>query len=102
MRVLKEQDDKEWNEMQQQYNSSEESEEQRDEDYSWLDIDDKDNYFTLCTKFKNNYDKDNQIYLCYGRRTNNHLLSVYGFTLENNKYNSLQFRVVLDFSKSNN
>ena len=58
MRILKEQDDKAWNEMQKQYNSSDDSEEQRDEDYSWLDVEDNDTYFTLCTKFKNNYEKD--------------------------------------------
>ena len=67
--------------MQAQYNSSEDDGEDANEDYSWLDVEDNDNYFTLCTKFKNTYDRDQQIYLCYGRRTNAHLLSVYGFTL---------------------
>ena len=69
------------------------------EDFSWFDVENDDNYFCLSTKFKNNFQKDRQIYHCYGRRTNRHLLNVYGFVLENNKYNSLQFMVILDFNK---
>lgn len=38
---------------------------------------------------------------CYGRRTNRYLLGNYGFSLENNKYNSLAFRVWLDFNDPN-
>ena len=37
------------------------------------------------------------MFVCYGRRTNRYLLCAYGFCLESNKYNSLQFRVWLDF-----
>jgi len=43
-------------------------------------------------------EKDHQVYLCYGRRSNRYLLSGYGFTLPINKYNALTFRVWLDFS----
>lgn len=42
-------------------------------------------------------EKDSQIYVCYGRRSNRYLLSGYGFTLKKNKYNALKFRVWLDF-----
>lgn len=35
--------------------------------------------------------------MCYGRRGNRYLLSGYGFLLQNNKYNALNFRVWLDF-----
>lgn len=38
------------------------------------------------------------MFVCYGRRTNRYLLCAYGFCLESNKYNSLQFRVWLDFT----
>ncbi len=35
---------------------------------------------------------------CYGRRTNRFLLLNYGFCLNNNKYNSLSFRVWINFN----
>ena len=37
------------------------------------------------------------IFHCYGRRTNRFLLLNYGFCLNNNKYNSLTFRVWINF-----
>ena len=46
-------------------------------------------------------EKDDQVYICYGRRSNRYLLSAYGFTLASNKYNTLSFRVWLDFSGKN-
>ena len=42
-------------------------------------------------------EKDAQVYVCYGRRSNRYLLSAYGFLLAKNKYNALSFRVWLDF-----
>jgi hypothetical protein len=55
----------------------------------------------LATKHKNLIESDQQIFHCYGRRTNRYLLGNYGFCLEYNKYNSLAFRVWLDFNDPN-
>jgi len=49
------------------------------------------------TKYKNVYDAEDQVFHCYGRRTNRFLLVNYGFCLRNNKYDSLSFRVWVDF-----
>lgn len=37
--------------------------------------------------------KGEQIYTCYGRRTNKFLLLWYGFTFEKNQYDSFNFRL---------
>jgi hypothetical protein len=44
------------------------------------------------------YDVGQQVFHCYGRRTNRFLLLNYGFCLNNNKYNSLSFRVWINFN----
>jgi len=93
--------------MQDEYNSSEEENTdvvklQDDcENYAWYRYNDPDSYFVLATKHKNLIEKDQQIFHCYGRRTNRYLLGNYGFCLEYNKYNSLSFRVWLDFNDPN-
>ena len=46
---------------------------------------------------KNIYLKNDQVFHCYGRRSNNYLLNYYGFCLQNNKYNTLKFKVNIDF-----
>jgi len=43
------------------------------------------------------YQKDDQIFHCYGRRSNRYLLSNYGFCLNTNKYDTLRFKIQLDF-----
>ena len=45
------------------------------------------------TKFSSRYKKGDQLFNCYGRRTNRFLLINYGFCLRFNKYNSLGFKV---------
>ena len=40
--------------------------------------------------------KGDQIFLCYGRRTNKDLIMGYGFCTENNLYDSLKFDVKFD------
>jgi len=47
---------------------------------------------------KNTYKKDDQVFHCYGRRSNQYLLAYYGFCLQDNKYNSLRFKVNIDFN----
>lgn len=48
------------------------------------------------TKFKTCYRKGEQLFNCYGLRTNRFLLLNYGFCLRNNKYNSLGFKVFVN------
>ena len=96
MRVLKEQDEDEWAKMTQEYNSSEEEDDE--ENFAWYKPNDKETYFVLCTKHKNVYNVGQQVFHCYGRRTNRFLLLNYGFCLNNNKYNSLSFRVWVNFN----
>lgn len=96
MKLLKDQDDEEWSKMTEEYNSSEEEDDE--ENFAWYTDGDKDTYFVLCTKYKNVYKKGQQVFHCYGRRTNRFLLLNYGFCLNNNKYNSLSFRVWINFN----
>ena len=96
MKILKDQDDEEWSKMTEEYNSSEEEDDE--ENFSWYTDGDRDTYFVLCTKYKNVYKAGQQVFHCYGRRTNRFLLLNYGFCLNNNKYNSLSFRVWINFN----
>jgi len=72
-------------------------EDDEEENFAWYDLDDKDTYFALTTCNKQCYKKDDQVFICYGRRSNWYLLSFYGFCLSRNKYNALKFRVNIDF-----
>lgn len=92
---IRDREDKNYRESVAEYNSSEEEDDE--ENYAWYKDKDPDNYFTLCTRTKNCIEKDQQVYVCYGRRSNRYLLSAYGFCLQKNKYNALTFRVWLDF-----
>jgi hypothetical protein len=83
--------------MNDEFNSSDDEEEI--EDYHWYIDSDPNSYFVLCTKFKQPFRAGEQVYHCYGRRTNRYLLNNYGFCLPQNKYNSMSFRVWIDFSK---
>ena len=71
--------------------------EEDEENFAWYDTEDRDTYFVLTTMGKHCYKKDDQVFHCYGRRSNDYLISNYGFCLANNKYNSLSFRVNIDF-----
>lgn len=65
---------------------------------AWLDYDnDGDVYYAMGTKFKTCYKKGDQLFNCYGLRTNRFLLLNYGFALRNNKYNSLGFKVFVNY-----
>jgi hypothetical protein len=45
-----------------------------DESFSWMDDSPSNNYICLCTKEKANFNEGEQIYNCYGERTNKFLL----------------------------
>lgn len=51
------------------------------------------------TKFSSRYLKGDQLFNCYGRRTNRFLLVNYGFCFRNNKYNSLGFKVFVNYKE---
>ena len=53
------------------------------------------------TKFAASYKKGDQLFNCYGRRTSRFLLTNYGFTFRNNKYNSLGFKVFVQKDEGN-
>ena len=86
--------------MVEEYNSEDDDEEE--ENFAWYDLRDKNTYFVLNTMNKNTYKKDDQVFHCYGRRSNQYLLANYGFVLQNNKYNSLRFKVNIDFNWKQN
>ena len=90
-------EDKIYKESVNNFQSSDESD--LEENFGWYTEEDPDSYFCLCTRTKNEIEKDQQVYVCYGRRSNKYLLWGYGFVLQNNKYNSLSIRVWLDFQQ---
>jgi hypothetical protein len=71
------------------------------EDYSWWQgiEDNRGIYFALGTKFASTYKKGDQLFNCYGRRTNRFLLVNYGFCMRYNKYNSLGFKVFVNLQR---
>lgn len=71
----------------------------KSEDYSWWKgpDDNRGIFFAMGTKFSSSYNKGDQLFNCYGRRTNRFLLVNYGFVLRYNKYNCLGFRVYVTF-----
>ena len=95
MKLFKEQDEEEDDKRRQEYDSSEEEDDE--ENFVWLNSCDPSAYLVLASKNKNLYEKDQQIFHCYGRRTNRFLLVNYGFVIDKNKYNSLSFRVWVNF-----
>ncbi|CDW88807.1 set domain protein [Stylonychia lemnae] len=68
-----------------------------DEDFSWWSYYDEKVYYAMGAKFKTYYQKGDQLFNCYGLRTNRFLLINYGFCLRNNKYNSLGFKVFINY-----
>ena len=53
-------------------------------------------FYAMGTKYKTSYRQGDQLFNCYGLRTNRFLLLNYGFCLRNNKYNSLGFKVFVN------
>jgi hypothetical protein len=68
------------------------------EDFSWINYEnDEGVYYAMGTKHKTTYKQGDQLFNCYGLRTNRFLLLNYGFCLRNNKYNSLGFKVFVNY-----
>jgi len=96
MKLLREQDAAEWAKLVEECDHSEDDDEE-EENFAWYNMEDDNTYFTLTTSTKNVFKKNDQLFICYGRTSNQYLLNNYGFSLANNKYNSLRFRVNVDF-----
>ena len=79
-----------------QFTGDLDSDDEEDESFKWWQYDDAQNYFVLATKYKADYKPGEQVYNCYGRRSNRFLFTNYGFVLRHNKYNSLSFRIWID------
>lgn len=61
--------------------------------YYRFDNDDKHNFFIVVVDNYLGLKKGQQVFNCYGKRSNRFLLLWYGFCLKQNKYNSLTFSV---------
>lgn len=69
------------------------------EDYKkWFRPDLEHCYFAMYSRHRSAYRKGDQLFNSYGARDNRFLLTNYGFTLRRNKYNSLGFKVFLNYS----
>jgi len=66
---------------------------------AWWNTFDENVYYMMGAKYKSFYKKGDQLFNCYGLRTNRFLLINYGFCLRNNKYNSLGFKVFVNYPR---
>ncbi|KAL4510604.1 hypothetical protein ABPG72_004758 [Tetrahymena utriculariae] len=62
-----------------------------DTEFKWYQSQTENTYFAVTTEQA--YKKGEQIFLCYGRRTNKFLLQWYGFAFQNNLFDSFGFRM---------
>ena len=56
----------------------------------------EDTYFSMNTRHRTCYRKGDQLFNSYGLRTNRFLIVNYGFTIRQNKYNYLGFKVFVN------
>ena len=61
----------------------------KDEDWK----DDKFDYFVMKASWKDQFEKNSQVFFCYGRLSNRLMLLRYGMTLEWNKYEHIHFKI---------
>lgn len=66
------------------------------ETHGWVQAHYDESYFTLSTGKYKGYKPGDQVFNCYGSRSNKYLLFNYGFMLKHNPYNSLKFRAWVD------
>ena len=59
-------------------------------------------YFAMSARHRTCYRKGDQLLNSYGCRTNRFLLTNYGFTIRQNKYNSLGFKVFVNYENNEN
>lgn len=72
--------------------------EETDEDFDWFDpeLHTEKTYFNFVNKNRKTFEIDDQVFYCYGNRTNKFLLLNYGFCFPGNKYDSFEFPLRLD------
>eukprot|EP01016_Furgasonia_blochmanni_P040919 TRINITY_DN5260_c0_g4_i1.p1 TRINITY_DN5260_c0_g4~~TRINITY_DN5260_c0_g4_i1.p1 ORF type:complete len:622 (+),score=164.67 TRINITY_DN5260_c0_g4_i1:644-2509(+) len=69
-------------------------------DFTWYSDTDDNNYFIIYSDADRGWQKGEQIYLCYGRRTNRFLLVWYGFVYSQNLYDSVACRLLMSSTVS--
>ena len=62
-------------------------------DFSWWSYDDPQTYFCVSTASKYTFEKGQQIFTSYGRRSNKFLMTFYGFCIANNRHDSVVMRI---------
>ena len=62
-----------------------------DKDEEWRD--DKFDYFVMKASWKDQFEKNSQVFFCYGRLSNRLMLLRYGMALEWNKYEHIHFKI---------
>ena len=72
--------------------------EETDEEFDWFNAQEHtdETFFTLVNKTRETIEAGEQVFYCYGNRTNKFLLLNYGFCFANNKYDSYEFPMRLD------
>ena len=67
--------------------------EETDEEFDWFDAGQHtdDTYFTFINKNRETIQAGEQVFYCYGNRTNKFLLLNYGFCFPDNTYDSYEF-----------
>ena len=72
--------------------------EETDEEFDWFNPEEHtdDTYFTFVNKNRQTVMPGDQVFYCYGNRTNKFLLLNYGFCFPGNRYDSFEFPLRLD------
>jgi len=78
--------------------AQDENSEETDEEFDWFEpeVHTDETYFSFVNKNRKTFMPGDQIFYCYGNRTNKFLLLNYGFCFPGNKYDSYEFPLRLD------
>lgn len=78
--------------------SEEYGSEETDEEFDWFDPakHTDSTYFNLVNKNRKDFMPGDQVFYCYGNRSNRFLLMNYGFCFPDNNYDSFEFPLRLD------
>ena len=72
------------------------------EEFDWFEGEkmSEDTYFTFVNKNRKDYHPGDQVFYCYGNRSNKFLLINYGFVFPGNRYDSYEVPLRMDVSSS--
>ena len=78
--------------------NSDKGSEETDDEFGWFNPEEHldDTYFHLVNKNRRTVEAGEQVFYCYGNRTNKFLLLNYGFCFPGNNYDSFEFPMRLD------